>query len=362
MNVTVGVRWRPDRGHWQLYYYDPITGKRHARSARAASYKDALKAAALWQAELARNGPEPGVMSWEHFRTYFEDTHLAERSRKYAGSMATAMNRFESAVGVPRRLDMVDSVLIARAIQQWRKDRLSSAAIATYCRHLKAALRWAHRMGLIRQLPQFPAIRQGVRHMRGRPITTAEFCRMLRATRRVRPDDWQQWVRFLRGLWYSGLRLSEAIHLSWDAPPVRVDLETGRYPRVVFHAEGHKARRDEITPIAPDFARWLERTPHGDRHGRVLPLQSPRFKNHLISHVREVGRVIAAIGREANIVVGEGGKCATAHDLRRSFGTRWALKVRPLTLKRLMRHTSIDTTLRYYVDQDADDVAAELWR
>jgi len=27
-----------------------------------------------------------------------------------------------------------------------------------------------------------------------------------------------------------------------------------------------------------------------------------------------------------------------------------------------MRHSSIETTLRYYVAQDADDVAEELWR
>jgi hypothetical protein len=27
-----------------------------------------------------------------------------------------------------------------------------------------------------------------------------------------------------------------------------------------------------------------------------------------------------------------------------------------------MRHKSIDTTLKYFVDQDADDVADELWK
>ena len=35
--------------------------------------------------------------------------------------------------------------------------------------------------------------------------------------------------------------------------------------------------------------------------------------------------------------------------------------MKPLALKRLMRHVAIETTLRYYVDQDADDVAEELW-
>ena len=33
----------------------------------------------------------------------------------------------------------------------------------------------------------------------------------------------------------------------------------------------------------------------------------------------------------------------------------------PVALKRVMRHKDIQTTLRYYVDQDVDDVANELW-
>jgi integrase len=55
------------------------------------------------------------------------------------------------------------------------------------------------------------------------------------------------------------------------------------------------------------------------------------------------------------------GKFASAHDLRRSFATRWAARVKPATLQLMMRHADIKTTLDYYVDQDADEVAAELW-
>ena len=36
--------------------------------------------------------------------------------------------------------------------------------------------------------------------------------------------------------------------------------------------------------------------------------------------------------------------------------------MKPATLQLLVRHKSIETTLKYYVDQDADDVADELWR
>lgn len=76
--------------------------------------------------------------------------------------------------------------------------------------------------------------------------------------------------------------------------------------------------------------------------------------------------VIGRIGESARIVVARDPdtgeiKFASAHDLRRSFGTRWAKRVMPATLQRLMRHADIATTMRHYVQIGADDVAAELW-
>jgi integrase len=72
---------------------------------------------------------------------------------------------------------------------------------------------------------------------------------------------------------------------------------------------------------------------------------------------------VSAIGEKAGVVVNKpDGKFASAHDLRRAFGTRWASRVKPATLQLLMRHESIETTLKYYVAQNADDIATELWR
>ena len=34
----------------------------------------------------------------------------------------------------------------------------------------------------------------------------------------------------------------------------------------------------------------------------------------------------------------------------------------PAVLQKLMRHSTIETTLRYYADLDADDIANGLWR
>ena len=55
-------------------------------------------------------------------------------------------------------------------------------------------------------------------------------------------------------------------------------------------------------------------------------------------------------------------KFASAHDLRRSFGTRWAKRNIPIaSLRKLMRHSNIQTTMEFYAIIDAQDLAGELW-
>lgn len=85
-----------------------------------------------------------------------------------------------------------------------------------------------------------------------------------------------------------------------------------------------------------------------------------------------ISKQIADIGEKANIVVGDKGnidkesrkwkpRFASAHDLRRSFGERWSLKVMPDVLMLLMRHSDIDTTMKYYVGRNAQKAADVIW-
>jgi len=78
-----------------------------------------------------------------------------------------------------------------------------------------------------------------------------------------------------------------------------------------------------------------------------------------------VGQIVSELGVKAGVKVNtdQGGKVkfASAHDLRRSFGERWAARVMPQVLMELMRHESINTTMRYYVGRNAQSTAATLW-
>ena len=183
---------------------------------------------------------------------------------------------------------------------------------------------------------------------------------MLEKVKDVRPHDSEAWIQHLNGLWLSGLRLDESLRLSWDAhTPFAVDL-TGRHPHFRIYAEAEKGRQDRLLPMTPDFAEFLLKTPPEQWKGHVFKLRGTLTGKQMTS--ARAGRVISEIGKLAGIVVNATeGKFASAHDFRRSFGTRWAARVKPATLQLLMRHKSIETTMKYYVCHDADDVADELW-
>ncbi len=54
------------------------------------------------------------------------------------------------------------------------------------------------------------------------------------------PHVTESWEHLLWGLWLSGLRLSEALELSWDDPhKIRVDLTTYRHPMLVLPGASH---------------------------------------------------------------------------------------------------------------------------
>jgi integrase len=255
---------------------------------------------------------------------------------------------------------------------------MKPTTLASHLRSLQAAFSWAVRKGLMATAPDvdMPKAAGGLdRSMRGRPITGEEFDRMLAKVREVRKVEPEKWERLLRGLWLSGLRLGEALQLSWDADaPICVNL-AGKYPKLRILAAAQKSKRDGLLPIAPEFGEFLLNVPEAERVGLVFGIEGPTPGEPL--DIQVGSRIVSKIGKRAKVVVSQDGgrlrldketglkvagpKFAGAHDLRRAFGTRWSKRVMPAVLKQLMRHASIETTMSFYVEHNADDVAADLW-
>ena len=352
--LRIRFRKRPERQYWELFFVNPRTGQRQYRMTRAETRKAAELEANQWLSELGSSIDTGHFLSWEQFRDRFMLEKLASLSRRGKLAYQTALNQFEKHTDykAPGELTASD---ISRVTTVWRAAGIADTTVAQYLRHVKAALRWAQRLGLINQVPhiEMPRIIRS-RLAKGRPITAVEYKRILVAARSWFPGDAvrnRQLRRCIKGLWNSGLRLTEFFDLSWDEPPVLLDLHGGKYPRIIWHAAGHKARRDEITPIAPEFHRQLKLLALSGSTGKVFtpPCQ-----------IRDFSSLFKKVAKKAKVFVGS--TYAGPHDFRRSFATRLAPRVRPVTLRAIMRHADIRTTLQYYVELDADDVGAELWK
>lgn len=377
--ITVTIMRYNDRKNYILVYIDPISGKRKTKSARTTSESEAWKAAVVWQEEL-RNGDHcpPSKVTWASFRERYEKEHLATLRKSTQSIARFALNRLEQHLS-PDLLCKINASALSQLQAKLREERkvkrrtvdrktevvtlppVKDTSIATILRTLKAAFAWATSIGMMTGVPKvnMPKRSRG-KKMKGGALVGEQFDRMLAAVPKVRPNDAPAWQRHLTGLWLSGLRLSESMALSWDAgAPFAIDL-SGKYPLFRIDGDAQKSGDDERTPMTPDFAEFILQTPQSERRGKVFRL----FQDNgtLPLDPQRVGQTVSMIGAAAGIVVNaKTGKTASAHDLRRSFGTRWARKAMPALLRKLMRHANIQTTMQYYVDLDADEVADELW-
>ena len=359
--IKVQVVRYSDRKYLMPRYVDPITGKLKSRSSGTLNRREAERAANKWETQLAQGIlRKPTRISWSEFRERYETEKLNGLSHAMATASASAFNHIESIIN-PQNLIVLDADTLSRFQAGLRATKMEESSIATHLRHLRAALSWAATMKFIPTVPEIamPKRAKGRKFMRGRPVTDEEFERLILAVGDVRSDDIEIWRLYLRGLWLSGLRLTESVILSWDVEsPFSIDLG-GRRPRFRIEAGADKGNQDRFLPMTPDFAELILSTPRKDRDGKVFKLFSTRGE---LLTANTVGEIVSRIGKAAGIVVNKKkNKYASAHDLRRSFGTRWATRVMPVTLQLLMRHRSIETTMKYYVDQDADLVADGLW-
>jgi integrase len=382
-DINVILVKRKGRKFLYMRYTCPLTGETFEKSSEATTESEARKQAGKWQAELVAGGGHTRSAKWSDFRSRYEDGKAFGLRPKTVSKVSATFNVIEEVMkpdSVKRITPQWLTLLQKRLLDGGR----TPATVESICRHLKAAMNWAREQDIISSVPKFPRLNKvrTAKQMRGRPITAEEFERMLAAVDSVWPDfkhdrnnanqrreQQRESIRFLlRGLWFSGLRLGEALGLTWDqwADGIRVDM-SGKFVKLLIPMESEKGGQDRVYPVTPDFAELLRSVPEQDRTGKVF---SPILYRGVCDRTDTVSRAITAIGEAAKVKVDEkpprGTKnppatvWASAHDLRRAFGARWSRKVNSMVLKELMRHSSVTTTEKYYVGINADETAALL--
>lgn len=354
--IRVRVFLRAGRNHYEAQWEDPITGRKRTRTTGCSKRVEAIRFAAKLEQELVlRETEQEAPTTWQGIVERYKSEVLAPLRISTQRKAIGTINKIADLID-PKSVDRLTASVISRFAADLRKESPSEFTVKGHLRELRKLLNWCQSLKWIREVPAIP---KRLAANKGRPITTEEFERLLsRLPEVVKPEHVNGWFRMLVGLWWSGLRLSDALQLHWTNLPVAVELgERRAWLRVAVR--GDKANQSRLVPVAPEFEMMLRATPEADRYGLVF---DPRTSRGCSPDQVKASKIIAKAGRLAGIKVGETtrGKLrhASAHDLRRSFGDRWARRqITPAELKELMRHASLQTTLEFYALPDAEKTA-----
>lgn len=369
--VRVWVVYRSARDQFTLRWNDPRTQRRCQKTIDAKNRKDAYKAAGKLAEELADNG---GTLkgeskerpTWDQFCQRYKANYLTHTSatnrakwRKVAEAVDTEFK--DRRIGMPMLADITAEFLECVESSMHSAGNKPST-VKSKMDTLVSGLNWAVSLGLIP-----PIVRQRERgrveqiesEMRGRPLTGEELDRLLLQPKTITKiaDHAASWEHLIRGLYLSGLRISEALRLHESRRDCHrpIGLDTKR-PAIAF-LSSQKNRRDQVVAITPDFAEFLRASKPVD--GWYFNPAGPKGRYKTPG---SVSHLISEMGAKAKIVVEAGetpadARYATAHDLRRTFARRWASRVMPPILQHLMRHASYETTKKFYVGSSADSAA-----
>lgn len=350
---------RPDGRPYQVRYTDPATGKEVRLSVGSRSEADAERLKAQTEAKLLLGVPASKkrtsgpAMAWGDFREEYSRLKLATLRPNGAKSAEHRLDICERLVKVRTLADMAQPETLSRLKAELLIGR-SPHSVNSYLMSLVAAINWAYAdMGWLPARVSKATVECDDPD-KGRPITSEEFERMLAATEHVCRYGADAWRYLLRGLWESGLRVSEVVAVSWDIPGTiqPVFPRRGR-PVLLIPGGRQKNRKRQEVAILDSFVALLDE--HETRTGYVFHPVKRNGRKGRPAH-QQVARTIAAIGKWAGVVVNDKGKTATAHDLRRSFGQRLAdAGVHPRDLQKIMRHASFSTTEAYYLRDDVQD-------
>lgn len=338
------------------------------RSTGQSNEREALKmSGAIAESILSEEVEEKiEVLTWSEFRDRYEEQVLTARRASTAANMASTMNRIEEVLS-PRLLKQAAKASkMSEFNASLLADGLTLYSVKRHLSNARALFRWAYRMEYLDRAPYIPfPDPRDLERSKGRAITEEEFDRIVEVIPKVVGEERaRDWTRLVRGLWLSGLRLGEALRLSWDDGDFVVDLNA-ELPRFRVRKSGEKSKRGGRYPITPDFFCFLiEEFQPEERTGLVFHASS-KSKPELAYCTNNASRVIVGFGQRAGVKAGIGRKGAThfasAHDFRRSFGVRWAKRVDEEELRRLMRHSTIETTREFYTGHEEDDLAVSVW-
>ena len=233
------------------------------RTTRTSVKKNAERQRRELERELDAGKRAESDMTWEEFVELFLEKHAARKPSTTLCVYRQCLNAFTEVVK-PKKLAKVGHAVLEDFADKRLRLGNAPATVNRDLRHVRAALRWAKRRGLIPDAPDFKGV--FLREDRKTPtiIPEEDFMAMVGALRKPdlilkrRSADW--WRVFLYVAHYLGLRRSEILGLTWG----RVSFDT---LEVRVLAATSKGRKERIVPIAPELGNVLKQWQ--DQQGKV---------------------------------------------------------------------------------------------
>jgi integrase len=271
----------------------------------------------------------------EHVAEYIADLGASGRDGKYVENCEYRLTKLAAACGWNFLPD-----ISADSFARWR-ETATTIGPTTKNQYLETArtfCKWCVRRKRIGANPLSELDKvdptADIRRAR-RAYTEAEIARLLAASGHHRPV-----YLFILG---TGLRRQEVEDLRWG------DLHLNSpSPFMTLRAEATKARRADCLPLRADLADDLRRMRGGAGDGaKVFPGGVPTVAEH------KTYLAAAGIAWED-----QDGRRADIHALRHTFGTMLSKSgVAPRVAMELMRHKSLDQTMKVYTDPKLFDLA-----
>jgi integrase len=337
--TIVWVQRFQDRPNLVLQWHDPDTGERKSKSAGTADLREAEDKAIELQTYIRNDQHvEPLKTTWPKFREMFDELYVAAKRASTRRNFDVALDGFER-ICKPAALASVNEVMVARYAARLRKqpgrrkdsDGMMASTIAVRLQFLHTALRWAVKKKLLASVPDFPTVE--ALKKTPQPVPDETFERLLAEAR----DDATR--AFLLCGWLAGLRLTEAYVLEWEENEKMPYVDFAR-ERIILPAEFAKSKRDDWVPLDRKLREALEKLPRESR--RVFHFQNAE------------GQPLGGAGMSQRVqkLARLAGVNLTMKSLRRGFACRYAGRVSAQVLQKLMRHSDIKTTMKYYANID----------
>lgn len=328
--------YKPNNSKYWYASYKDARGRRIRVSTQTADFDQASALEGKWKADVWRQqhwGERPRYTFPQLIDAYLDDTE-----NKSSGER----DLYSAQAITPYFLDSVIADITAQDIADYKKDRMQRVSVGTVIKELgffSAAINYANKhwdWNLPNVIAgRMPAAPEG----RIRWLTQDESQRLIAVAEQPRRAPFL--ADMIRLALNTGMRHRELLQLTWR----RIDW---KQRLIYFKPEHHKSRRLDSIPlndnaIAVLRARWAMRSAtYQARNGKIVHAD--------IDHVftfrgQPIGSAKKSFARACEAA---GIDDCTPHDLRHTFASRLVQAGVPIaSVKEVMRHRSIQTTMRY---------------